>query len=72
MNIVVTANNDNNDDILNNIQNAIKTIDVNSYKIRYCDYCKNDSSNIGTETEENQAVNCKKIVIILQERSIEE
>jgi 2-hydroxy-6-oxonona-2,4-dienedioate hydrolase len=66
-------NNDNNNDDRKNIQNTIKVIDVNSYKIRYYDYCSNDSSsNISTNTEENQAVNCKKIVIILQERSIEE
>jgi 2-hydroxy-6-oxonona-2,4-dienedioate hydrolase len=69
---VATANNNNNDD-RKNIQNTIKVIDVNSYKIRYCDYCSNgSSSNIGSETKEIQAKNCEKIVIILQERSIEE
>jgi alpha/beta hydrolase fold len=69
---VATANNNNNDD-RKNIQNTIKVIDVNSYKIRYCDYCSNgSSSNVGSETKEIQAKNCEKIVIILQERSIEE
>jgi 2-hydroxy-6-oxonona-2,4-dienedioate hydrolase len=72
MNAGVNANNDNSDDNMKNIQNAIKAIDVDSYKIRYCDYCRNDSSNISTKTDENQAVNCKKIVIIIQERSTEE
>jgi len=72
---VATANNNNNDnnnDDRKNIQNTIKVIDVNSYKIRYCDYCSNDSSNVGSEAKENQAENCEKIVVILQERSIEE
>jgi 2-hydroxy-6-oxonona-2,4-dienedioate hydrolase len=61
-------NNDNNNDDRKNIQNTVKVIDVNSYKIRYCDYC----SNVGSETKENQAENCEKTVVILQERSIEE
>ena len=73
---VATANNNNNDDNNDdrkNIQNTIKVIDVNSYKIRYCDYCSNgSSSNVGSETKENQTGNCEKIVVILQERSIEE
>jgi 2-hydroxy-6-oxonona-2,4-dienedioate hydrolase len=61
-------NNDNNNDDRKYIQNTVKVIDVNSYKIRYCDYC----SNVGSETKENQAENCEKTVVILQERSIEE
>ncbi len=61
-------NNDNNNDDRKNIQNTVKVTDVNSYKIRYCDYC----SNVGSETKENQAENCEKTVVILQERSIEE
>ena len=40
MNDVATANNNNNynnnDEDRKNIQNMIKVIDVNSYKIRYC------------------------------------
>ncbi len=68
---VATANNNNdnnNDDDRKNIQNTIKVIDVNSYKIWYCDYC----SDAGSETKEIKSENCKNIVIILQERSIEE
>lgn len=68
---MVAATNDNKDD-KKNIQNAIKVIDVNSYTIRYCDYCSNSSSNGGSKNKENQVENCQKIVVILQERSIEE
>jgi alpha/beta hydrolase fold len=70
--ITVVTDNNNNDDDKRNIQNAIKVIDVNSYKIRYCDYYSNDNSNGGSKTKENQTENCQKIVVILQERSIEE
>jgi pimeloyl-ACP methyl ester carboxylesterase len=69
---VATANNNNNDNNNDgdrkNIQNTIKVIDVNSYKIRYCDYCR----NVGSETKEIRSENCENSVIILQERSIEE
>jgi len=72
---LVTINNNNEDDNRKSIQNTIKVINVNSYKIRYCDYCsdKGSSNACMSRDKENQVENCcENIIIILQERSIEE
>jgi len=69
--ITVVAPNNNEDEDAN-LQYTINVTDVNSYNVRYCDYCSNKSSISGSSYNENQTENAQKIVIVLQERLIEE